>query len=925
VTIIYKTIAGTLDPEFETSEAQDRFKNMTIDQAWAHVWTILQAPEFRGMLRQVPFSFFSPTCVSGDVSMIVPHPHDGAIELTFMTLDLSKFNGCDLTHPKVNECREYLKWMIAYLQKETGLITSGKSIDQILDSYIETGVMAFVVGEKGHSVPLGVSIGSVESDGGIRYKGQYLSPKLQGNRVSALMDQVVLKYLINNYKLTFPLRLTARSSTLAVLAKMPGFLADLENLAYFMNSINDFYDPRENDLYQALHVLMVECDSGIPEIRELLMYINRFGVGENWAFDIQIQLYQLMVEVLSATYDSEEAFKLAVEALQNQVFDDYGTHLNVTYLTGFYNAVQNSRVVMSPFRLLALSCAIVTHAPASKKSFDFDDVKAILANYHQLLNPRNIHLSDRTNVNVHQLDIEKVSTFFARLQEPYHKFRLAGMDVRFGFDLLVLFASSEQDYRRVGQWNRQLSLQQCLPFLSQMKKSVLSEFLAKGLPSTPGELTEGLFSQLLLSGIQTGAYFLHHVEIDGPIILNEYFKSKQPSEDFLRQSEAYCLMKSALVMILTHVLVLSDANRLTEIKTDATQNFRKLFLRTMDAHSLNQENCLSACLPSHSLLPFPPNGRQSPNDLHLKRFEVDGQPVVVSRNSEWVSGWDAPFHALYGVDSSTGNPMNTNSEFEICQCIESVLKLLIDNEKNQFSEEIRSKIHELQPYIDHAKNFLFQANILKQNQGFSECNDIKDERFIDIYFNIKKLKLKPGDVASLYILHKVVKNKPIKGLCIVEGNACRVFSPPGKTFDPSNAVYIEYDPNTGNYARLNHRSIQPESFVASFQSLSQCPPMGDVQTTDSIASLLNRMSQLERMPQTHWHSFAEDSVQFALKIYFQHNNADEFKDKLKRLFEDLSRFSRCLEDPRFVLNDLLLFEGDGSIRSILDLAFLKYK
>ncbi len=925
MTIIYKIIAAPSDPEFETSEAQDRFKNMTIDRAWRHVWTILQAPEFRGMFRQVPFSFFSPTCVSGDVSMIVPHPHDGAIELTFMTLDLSKFNECGLTHLKFNECREYLKWIIAYLQKEAGLITSGKSLDQILDSYTETGVMAFVVGENGHSFPLGVSIGSVESDGGIRYKGQYLSPKLQGNRVSVLMDQVVLKYLIDNYKLTFPLRLTARSSTLAVLAKMPGFLADLENLAKFMNFMNDFYDPQENDVYQALRVLMVECDSGIPEIRELLMCINRFGVGENWAFDIQIQLYQLMVEVLSATYGSEEAFILAVEALQNQVFDEYGTHLNVKNLTGFYNAVKNSRVVMSPFRLLALSRAIVAHAPASKKSFDCDDVNAILANYHQLLNPENIHLSDRTNVNVDQLNIEKVSTFFGQLQERYHQFCLAGIDVHFGFDLLVLFASNDQDYRRVGQWNMQLFLQRFLPYLSQMKKSVLSEYLAKGLPSTSGDLTEGLFSQLLLSGIQTGAYFLHHVEIDGPIILKEYFKSKQPSEDFLRQSEAYFLMKSALVKILTHVLVLSDANRSTEKKANATQDFCKLFLKIMGALSSTQENCLSACLPLHFLLPFPPSGRQSPNDLHLKRFEVDGQPVVVSRHSEWMLGWDAPFHALYGVDSSTGKTMCINSEFSICQCIESVLKLLIDNEKNQFSEEIRSKIHELPSYIDHAKNFLFQKRILKQNEGFSTCKDIKDEGFIDINFDIKTLNFKPGDVASLYILHEVVKNKPVKGLCIVEGNACRVFSPPGKTFDPSNAVYIEYDPNTGNYARLSHRSIQPESFVASFQSLSQYPPMGDVRTTDSIVSLLDRMSQLEHMPQTHWHSFAEDSVQSALKIYFRHNNADEFNDKHKRLFDDLIRFSRCLENKTFVLDDLLWFEGDGSILSILNLAFFKYK
>lgn len=882
---------------------QNSFGGIHIKQAWANLLILLKAPEFHGVLREVPlYSFFSSGHDFENISMIIPNRYAGLYQLKFLTLDLDQLNLCHPENLNFDECRIYLKWIIAFLQMKAGLITSYVSLGDILESYVSGGIMALVVGAEGtaYHFPFGVSIGSVEHRGAIRYKGQYLLPALQGHRVSALMDQLILKQLIQKYQVHFPLNLTARSTTLAVLAKIPGFLDSLHQLAQFMRSLHALYDSRCDEMYKTLQVLMVNCDSGLPQIREFLTYINGFGVGSDWRFEIQIELYQLLVRILSGANVLEAGFQSEVDALNISIKERYGLSLSVETLLNLYGAVKNSDFVMSPYRLLALCRAIAKHAPTQQRSFSEDDVRTILKHYNGILYPGRSSGSMYSGLGVsfNGLEISKVSHFFVQLQRLYFQFRLADINVHFGFDLLVLFASQKQDYGRVGQWNKQLDIQQYLCCLSIMKKSVLGACLSRYLGNASGALTPELFSQLLLSGIQTGAYFEFKVPIEEEI-LEEYFKLTCPSADILRRSKAYDYISSALVRVLEHILFLSDRekeNGSTELIQTRKVLFSLDFLKKMETlnelFSPPKESCwrvislaICRCFRSQTR----PIRNEWPKDLDLRMIHLGrGKRVIVSY-FPWKSGWAAPLHALYGVSSIIGEaPLVTDANYEFDECIESVVTLLIYLAKDTLPDHMSDKIRYYTPYLKCATKYLLKVGILKTTDGFSKCSETDDENFINTNVDRNHLEFSPDILASLFFLRDFVKNNGDKGLCIVvEGDDIKVFDPPGSEFERSNAIYIAYDPKSDRYARLKHRSILSNTFDGSFQRLSQGGD--DFSPTDLIPYLCDRFSF------EHWHSVAHNSVKKALAFYFRHHDPDEYEYKQKALVDDLRHISEYLK------------------------------
>lgn len=906
---------------------QTRFEDIDINWAWTKVLSILHTSEFDGVLRQVSLSsFFSSESVPEEVPMIVPHSHVGVYELNFMTIDLDQMSLCHPGNLNFNECRICLKWIIAFIQMKAGLITSDESIDAILDSYVSGGIMALVVGAKGtsYNFPFGISIGSVEDGGAIRYKGQYLLQDLQGRRVSTFMDQLILKQLIQKYKVHFPLNLTARSTTLAVLSKMPGFLESLHQLAQFMTSIHALYDSRCFGMYQKLQVLMVNCDSGNPQIREFLTYINGFGVGSNWRFQIQIELYQLLVRTLTGANVLESGFQSEVDALRRSIKERYGLSLSTVPLLNLYGFLKKSDFVFSLFPFLALSRAIAEHAPTQQRSFSEADVRDILDHYKGLLYPgRSGSMYSELGVSFEGLEFSMVSHFFVQLQRLYFQFRLADINVHFGFDLLVLFASQKQNYGRVGQWNKQLSIQRYLGCLSTMKKSVLSAYLAHYFGSPSGALTPELLSQFLISGIQTGAYFEHTVPIDNFGILEKYFKSTCPSVSFLRQSKAHYYMSSALVQVLEHILILSDTNLSKDLIQTRKTLFSLHFLKVME--TLNElfppeknsflRVILSAiCCVRYRRLPI---SLEWPKDLDLIKINMGEKKEVFLSYLPWKSGWDAPLHALYGVSSITGEvPLVTNAYYELDKCIDSVVRLLIDLEKDTLPYHMRSKIDHYKLYLKCAKSYLVQVGILKTTEGFSECHETDDDRFINFDVDRNDLKFPPDILASLFFLRNFVNNEPVKGICVVQDTTYNILPPPGSEFERSNAIYIAYDLKTGNYARLKNCNIEYNTFDCSFQVLSQGAE--HFSPTVLIPYLCDHFSS------EHWHSVAHNSVKKALAFYLRHHDPDEYDYKQKALVDDLRRISGYLENfPN--IDSLQAFwdsiPHDGPVYKILCSAF----
>ena len=526
--------------------------------------------------------------------------------------------------------------------------------------------------------------------------------------MSSLIDQLILRQLLEKYTVTFPLKLTGRSTTLALLAKMPGFLQCLNQLAQFMTRISACYNIQSNHIYhmyKGLQLLMVDCDSDMQEkIREYLTYINGFSLslGDEWKFNIQIKLYQFLVKVLTGEYSNKKALTDALKTYSNNVEKEHNFTIEVNTLMHLFNSVNKGNLTLSPYRLLALGKAIAHVAPTPRTQFTHDDVTNILTEYNNLLytgcfSEQVSPLEDGgffIRMNFKGLNLSHVSGFFVELQRLYSSFHLADINVHFGFDLLVLFASQEQDYCRVGQWNKQLFFQKFLCCFSDMKKSVLSSYFASYIGNVSGVFSEDFFKQLLISGIQTGVYFEHAFFVDSDNTFRKYFELTRPPVDFLRQSQAHYSMAAALEEIAEHILFLSGVQPISDSSNRWNKfisRFSKIVRDLNDLFPQKRKSCwrviVSAiCCCSSQRRPTP---ERWPNDVDYQMISVNNKPLMVS-NYPWVDGWASPFHALYGVPSITGEaPRVTNAIFELDTCIESALRLIMafDNDNKEMSSK----------------------------------------------------------------------------------------------------------------------------------------------------------------------------------------------------------------------------------------------
>lgn len=883
-------------------------KNLDNLSAWASVKSILENEQYEDVLSYVPLSKFFPTLSREDeIPIFVKHSNTGFFPINFVMINLDKLNLINSNSFDYQKSCFLLKWIISYLQIKSGLSISDKSEDSILENYLTSGVMVLIVGDKfsRYSFPFGVSIGCFDN-GNIQFKAQYILPNLKGKGLSILMDQLILKSLITQYTMTYPLTLSARSTTLAALVKLPGFLESLHRIAQFMIQSNANFNCDE-PIYKKLRVLIMNYDDGISKVRNFLTFINRLSLGDaHGDYQTQIKLYEILVTVLSGNYENEELIH-KYEGLRQE---STSPPLDIQLLGDFLESGNSpTSVIFSPYRLLALCQTIDSFQQENlTQSFDKTHVTTILTNYNQLLTGSII------SVELEDSEIPNVSDFFLKIHQLYSQFKLRDIKVHFGFDLMILFAGHLQDYDRVHKWNMQLLIQRYLCCFSLTNKSLLSAKLGSYFGRASGSLTEGFLQQLLLSGVQTGAYIEHDVLIHSPENFTRYFKSRSLPVGYFSQSYSFYTITSAMLEIALLVLDIS-CKKSEKIMSDNESSTNKMtcprlskIMSDLNESSTAKISCFSGVLSAVTSCintQRRPIFYEWPNDKAFKLIQLNTNYLHVTQYP-WKNGWDSPFHALYGSSTKFGDaPEVINPESELYNWINSSVNLIM-GKNNRILEDT-------DPNIKRVTNYLLKNNILTTNtlEMKREC-----EEYIN-FTSIKKenLRFNPDELASFFILHEYFSNENSnKGLCIFDGETPSIFPPINKQeFEPSNAIFIKFDKSKYQFARLNARIIQKKTFDF-YDNMQRKSLSGSEEYISDVYNLLNRGNALLFN--------TKKSVNEAIAFYLRHHDNSEFEFKLTQLKENLRSVEKFInQSSNFNLDVFFNQFSEGPVCQVLFNAF----